>query len=179
MSGVLTYSYIGSQKQNKIKTVPIDSIEAFIQFVLDNKEFIIWANLIDVVNGDVIEQYINIKNYTHNNIDNFNLSLKGADAEIYKKVYVIHKLEFEKLIKFIKSVDESYFNQLLSNKSFKMISLMKFFNTNIARQFYVFPSKNYDLIMGEFAMKLNLSDTADFQELLPIAKTIELQIETL
>lgn len=178
MKAVFTYSYIDSKKNIKIGTHSIGSLDEFIKFVIHNKEFIIWANLIDVVNGEVIEQYVNIKNYHNNNIENFNLSLKGDYADIYKRVYIIHKLEFEQILTFIKEVNPEYFNKLLTTKAFKLIKLSKFFTSKIAEQFYVFPSRNYDLIMGEFAIGLNLSESADFQELLPIAKSLDVQIET-
>lgn len=178
MSAVFTYSYIDSKKNIKIATHSIGSLEDFIKFVIHNKEFIIWANLIDAINGEVVEQYVNIKNYHNNNIDNFNLSLKGDYADIYKKVYIIHKLEFEQILSFIKDVNPEYFSKLLETKAFKLIKLSKFFTSKIAEQFYVFPSKNYDLIMGEFATNLTLNEAADFQELLPIAKSIDIQIET-
>lgn len=177
MSAVFTYSYIDSKKNIRIATHSTGSIDNFIKFVIHNKEFIIWANLIDSLNGAVLEKYVNIKNYQGNNMENFNLSLKGPEAEIYKKVYIIHRLEFEQIVAFIKSIDIDYFNKLVENKAFKMISLSKFFKSDLAEQFFVFPAKHYDLIMGEFAMKLTLSETADFQELLPIAKTIDIQIE--
>lgn len=178
MSALFTYSYIDSKKNVKIGTHSVGGLEDFIKFVIHNKEFIIWANLIDPINGEVIEQYVNIKNYHNNNIDNFNLSLKGDYADIYKKVYIIHKLEFEQVLSFIKEVNPEYFHSLLATKAFKLIKLSKFFTSKIAEQFYVFPSKIYDLIMGEFAINLTLNEAADFQELLPIAKSIEVQIET-
>lgn len=177
MSAVFTYSYIDSKKNVKIATHPIGSLDEFIKFVIHNKEFIVWANLIDVINGEVIEQYVNIKNYHNNNIDNFNLSLKGDNIEIYKRVYIIHKLEFEQLLSFIKDVNPEYFNKLLSTKAFRIINLSKFFKSKISEQFYVFPSNNYDLIMGEFSINLSISESSDFQEILPIAKTIDVLIE--
>lgn len=177
MSAVFTYSFIDSKKNIKIATHPIETLDAFIKFVIHNKEFIVWANLIDALNGEVIEQYVNIKNYHNNNIDNFNLSLKGENIEIYKKVYIIHKLEFEEILSFIKDVNPEYFSKLLETKAFRLINLSKFFKSKISEQFYVFPSKNYDIIMGEFSINLSENDSADFQELLPIAKTIDVLIE--
>ena len=63
MSAIITYSHIDNNKNMKISTHAIDSLDSYLKFVLANKEYMIWANLTDVINGDVIEQYINIKNY--------------------------------------------------------------------------------------------------------------------
>lgn len=177
MSAVFTYSYIDSKKNIKVATHTINSLDEFIKFVLHNKEYIIWANLIDILNGSVIEQYVNIKNYQGHNLDNFNLSIKGQNLDIYKNVYIIHKLEFETLVSFIKTTNKDYFQNLIETKAFKMLSLSNFFKSKMAEQFYVFPSKIYDLIMAEFALGLNGIEMSDFQELLPIAKSVDINIE--
>jgi len=178
MAAVFTYSYIDSKsKKNKIKTHPIGTIEEFVSFVLANKEYIIWANLMDVINGDVVEQYVNIKNYQNSGIDNAKLVLSGKDIAAYKKVYIIHKLEFEAVVKFIKATKIDFYNKLVAERAFRSLKLSSFFKKPIAEQFLVFPANIYDLIMGEFATQINYAETRDFEELIPIAKEIFIEVE--
>jgi hypothetical protein len=178
MDAIFTYSYIDSKnKVNKVSTHPIKSIKDFTDFVLANKDYIIWANLMDVVNGDVVEQYINIKNYPNSGLDALKLVIKGNDADIYRKVYVIHRMEFQEIISFIKKTKIDFYNRLVAEKAFRSLKLSDFFKRPIADQFLVFPADIYDLIMGEFATMLNSSDMSNLEELLPIAKELYIDIE--
>lgn len=177
MSAIMTYSHIDNKKNIKISTYPIDSIEDFLKFVLSNKEYIIWANLTDIVNGTVVEQYVNIKNYQNNGLDNTQLSLKGKNADIYRRVYLIHRLEFEKIANFIKTTNEAFYKKLIEKQAFKMMPLSKFFNSKVSDQFYIFPADIYDVTMGEFTLKLDALDLSDFQEIIPIAKEIFMDVE--
>jgi len=177
VSAIITYSHIDNKKNIKISTYAIGSIDEFLKFVLANKEYIIWANLTDMVNGTVVEQYVNIKNYQNSGIDNAQLSLKGKNAYIYKRVYLIHKLEFQNIIDFIKYTNEAFYKKLIEKQAFKLMPLNKFFQSKVSDQFYLFPADIYDITMGEFTLNLDISQLADFQEIIPVAKEIFMDVE--
>ncbi len=176
MSALITYSHIDNNKNTKISTHPIDSLDEFLKFVLANKEYMNWANLTDIINGNVIEQYINIKNYQNSGLDNTQLCLKGNNLDIYKKVDIIHKIEFQSLVEFIKETNELSYKRLIETKAFKMLPLKSFFQSKISEQFYILPCEIYDVIMGEFTTNLDLSELLDFQEKFPIAKEVRIDI---
>lgn len=177
MSAIITYSHIDNNKNIKISTHAIDSLESYLKFVLANKEYMVWANLTDMVNGDVIEQYINIKNYQNSGLENAQLSLKGKNAYIYKRVYLIHKLEFQNIIDFIKETNKPFHDKLVETKAFKIMPLTHFFKNNVSSQFYIFPADIYDITMGEFTLNLDVAELSDFQEIIPIAKEIFMDVE--
>lgn len=177
MSGIITYSHIDNNKNMKISTHAIDSLDSYLKFVLANKEYLVWANLTDLINGDIVEQYINIKNYQNSGLDNAQLSLKGANAYIYKRVYLIHKLEFQNVFDFIKESNKAFYDKLVETKAFKIMPLTHFFKSKVSSQFYIFPADIYDVTMGEFTLNLNVAELSDFQEMIPIAKEIFIEIE--
>lgn len=177
MSALITYSHIDNNKNTKISTHPIGSLDSYLKFVLANKQYIIWANLTDAVNGSVVEQYVNIKNYQNNGLENTQLCLKGKGTDIYRRVYIIHKLEFQELIEFIKRTNETFYRKLIESKAFRMLPFNNFINNNIANQFYLFPADIYDVTMGEFSHSLNPCELLDLEEKLPIAKELFVDVE--
>lgn len=177
MSAIITYSHIDNNKNMKISTHAIDSLDSYLKFVLANKEYMVWANLTDVINGEVIEQYINIKNYQNSGLDNTQLSLKGKNAYIYKRVYLIHKIEFQHVFDFIKEINKPFHDKLVETKAFKIMPLTHFFKNAVSSQFYIFPADIYDITMGEFTLNLDVSELSDFQEMIPIAKEIFMDVD--
>lgn len=177
MGAIFTYCFIDSNKATRVSTHPAKDIAEFTRFVLNNKDYIIWANLMDVANGQVVEQYINIKNYANSNIEKIKLVLKGKDIEHYKRAYIIHRLEIQDLINFIKVSRPEFYDRIVAEKSLKMTRLSSFLKSEISEQFFVVPSQHYDLVMGEFTSLLMPYELPELEELIPIAKEVFVDIE--
>lgn len=177
MSALITYSHIDNNKNAKISTHVVGSIEEYLDFVLANKQYMVWANLTDMLNGELVESYVNIKNYQNSALDHTQLSIKGENTHIYRRVYIIHKLEFQNLVEFIKATNEPFYRRLVEQKAFKMLPFNKFIQNKIADQFYIFPADIYDITMGEFTFNLNPCELSDFQEKLPVAKELFVDVK--